>query len=119
MFPAETGADFAFYPQDSVAGRLRPGAIRSGDIYSLESWQEFVEVVDVHGSNLSAQMVAKLPSSEHGPDRTKMYAIATTAYAARELGIQLGKIEERRPGPMLRDLTVAYLKRRGFADVRG
>ncbi len=46
----ETGADLAFYPQDSVAGRLRPGAIRSGDIYSLESWQESVEVVDVHGS---------------------------------------------------------------------
>ena len=74
------------YPLDSVAGRLRPGAIRSGDIYSLESWQEAVEVVDVHGSNLSAQMVAKLPSTDAGPDRTKMYAIATTAYAARELG---------------------------------
>ncbi len=53
---AETGADLAFYPQDSVAGRLRPGAIRSGDIYSLESWQESVEVVDVHGSHLSTQM---------------------------------------------------------------
>jgi hypothetical protein len=116
---AETGADLAFYPPDSVAGRLRPGAIRSGDIYSLESWQESVVVVDIHGSNLSAQMVAKLPSPEHGPDPTKMYAIATTAYAAGDLGIQLGKIEGRRPGPMLRDLTVAYLKRRGFADVRG
>lgn len=75
-------------------------------------------VVDVHGSRLSAEMAAKLPSPEHGPDRTKMYAIATTAYAARELGAQLGAIEGRRQGPMLRDLTVAYLKRRGFADVR-
>jgi len=78
-----------------------------------------VEVVDVHGSHLSAQMVATLPSPERGPDPKKMYAIATTAYAARELGVQLGKIEGRRPGPMLRDLTVAYLKRRGFADVSG
>src|SRR5262249_11786860 len=82
---AETQSDLAFYPQDSVAGRLRPGVIRSGDIYSLESWQESVEVVEVLGTHLSAHMIAKLPSAEHGPDRTKMYAIATTAYAARDL----------------------------------
>src|SRR5262245_14456231 len=114
---AETGADLGFYPQDSVAGRLRPGMIRSGDIYSLESWQESSAVVDVHGSQLSPQMVAHLPSSAHGPDRTKTYAIATTAYAAGELAAQLGKIERRRRGPLLRDLTVAYLKRHGFANV--
>ena len=78
----ETGADLALLPgPDSVVGRLRPGSIRSGDIYSLESWQESVEVVDVHGSTLSPQMAAKLPSPEHGPDRDKTYAIATTAYS--------------------------------------
>ncbi len=115
---AETGADLAFYPQHSVAGRLRPGAIRSGDIYSLESWQESVEVVDVHGSHLSAHMVAKLPSPDRGPDRRKMYAIATTTHAVRELTDQLGKIEGRRPGAMVRDLTIAYLKRHGF-EARG
>ena len=58
---AETGADLPYYPEDSVAGRLRPGAIRSGDIYSLESWQEAVEVVDVHGSNLSARWSRNSP----------------------------------------------------------
>lgn len=114
---AETGADLAYYPDDSVAGRLRPGSIRSGDIYSLESWQSGVEVVDVHGSNLSSTMLAQLPMPERGPDRTKMYAIATTAYAASDLQERLGRIAARRPGPMLRDLTVAYLKRHGFARV--
>src|SRR5262245_19727255 len=116
---AQTGADLAFYPRSSVAGRLRSGAIHSGDIYSLESWQESAAIVDVHGSNLSPQMVAKLPSPEQGPDRSKTYTIATTAYAAGELPEQLGKIEQRRHGPMLRDLTVAYLKRHGFAGVSG
>jgi len=111
----ETGADLAYYPESSVAGRLRPGVIRSGDIYSLESWQETVEVVDVHGSNLSSTMVARLPAPERGPDRTKTYTIATTAYASRDLTERLGRIEARRPGAMLRDLTVAYLKRHGFA----
>jgi len=112
---AETGADLAFYPQDSVAGRLRPGSIRLGDIYSLESWQESVVVVDVHGSSLGPTMIAQLASPEQGPDRSKMYRIATTSYAAGDLKAQLGKIESRRPGPMLRDLTAAYLKRNGFA----
>jgi len=115
---AETGADLAFYPQDSVAGRLRPGSIRSGDIYSLESWQESVEVVEVHGSRLSSPLVARLPPPEQGPDRTKTYAIATTTYGARELKAQLGTLDARRPGPLLRDLTIAYLKRHGFAGVR-
>jgi hypothetical protein len=116
---SETGADLAYYPEDSVAGRLRPGLIRSGDIYSLESWQEAAEVVDVHGSNLSATMLAQLPTSERGPDRGKTYAIATTDYAARALSEQLGRIDARRPGSMVRDLTVAYLKRHGFAQWRG
>jgi hypothetical protein len=115
----ETGAELAYYPEHSVAGRLRPGLIRSGDIYSLESWQEAVEVVDVHGSNLSSTMVAQLATPERGPDRAKTYAIATTTYAASEVQAQLGRIEGRRRGSMLRDLTVAYLKRHGFSHSRG
>jgi hypothetical protein len=114
---SETGADLAFYPAESVAGRLRPGPIRSGDIYSLESWQEGVEVVDVHGSNLSASLLAKVSPSGHEPDRTKTYSIATTSYGAGELKRQLGRLEARRPGPMLRAVTVAYLKQHGFADL--
>jgi uncharacterized protein DUF3500 len=111
---AETGADLAYYPLDSVAGRLRPGAIRSGDIYSLESWQETVAVVDVHGSTLSARMIAQLPAPAQGPDLARTYRIATTAYAARDLQDHLGRIDARRSGAMLRDVTVAYLKRHGF-----
>ena len=56
----ETGADLGYYPEDSVAGRLRPGPIRSGDIYTLESWQESVEVGEVHGSVLQKTPLAKL-----------------------------------------------------------
>lgn len=114
---SQTGAELAYYPEDSVAGRLRPGVIRSGDIYSLESWQETVVVVDVHGSDLTATLLAQLPSTEGTHDRTRTYALATTGYGASELRAQLGRIEGRRPGPMLRDLTVAYLERHGFAQV--
>jgi len=34
---AQTGADLAYYDEQSVAGRLRAGTIRTGDLYNLES----------------------------------------------------------------------------------
>ena len=115
---AETGADLAYYPEGSVAGRLRPGTIRSGDIYSLESWQENVVITEVMGSDLSAAMVAQIPSPERGPDPSKAYTVATSSYAASDLRDELGFIGAGKPGPMIRDLTAAYLKQHGFPPAR-
>src|SRR5262249_16487413 len=55
---SQTQADLAYYDVNSVAGRLHPGVVRSGDIYTLESWQERVQVVEIRGSNLSATLAA-------------------------------------------------------------
>jgi len=110
---AETGADLAFYDQNSVAGRLRPGLIRSGDIYTLESWQEMTEVVEIRGSALSAPLSAALRGRAIEPDSAKTYTVATTTYIANDSS-KLGRIDARRPGPMLRDLTIAYLRSHGF-----
>ena len=114
----ELGADLAYYPDESIAGRLRPGVIRSGDIYSLESWQESAVVVDVHGSRLGQAMLADARVTREGggaaPDRARTYTIATTGYGASVLKDQVGRFERRRSGPMLRDLTVAHLKKHGF-----
>src|SRR5262249_32638840 len=81
---AETGSELSYYDESRVAGRLRPGLIRSGDIYSLESWQEVVQVVEIRGSNLSTALVTQL--REHGitPDLRKTYSVATTSYVADE-----------------------------------
>jgi len=111
----ETGSELSYYNESSVAGRLRPGLVHSGDIYSLESWQELVEVVDVRGSNLSTALVTDLRKRGITPDLQKTYSVATTSYVANELSEKLGRIESRRrPGLMLRDLTVAYLRSHGF-----
>jgi hypothetical protein len=110
---AETGANLAHYPEQSVAGRLRPGLIRSGDIYSLESWQESVVVVGIRGANLSPTAIEKLPTGTV-PDPGMIYSIAASSYVARDTTEPLGRIESRRGGPMLREATVSYLKRHGF-----
>ena len=44
----------------------------------------------------------------------KMYTVATTDYVATDRAEKVGRIENRRTGPMLRDLTVAYLRANGF-----
>jgi hypothetical protein len=113
---AETGADLAYYDESSVAGRLRPGQIRSGDIYSLESWQETAEVVEVRGSNLSAPLRAKLREQGVTPDDEKIYKIATTSYIAGEDQDKLGRVLGRQTRQLLRDLTVAHLRSRGFRN---
>jgi hypothetical protein len=107
---AETGADLAYYNDQSVAGRLRPGPIRSGDIYSLESWQESAELVEVRGSNLSPAMQAQLRERGAALHDDKIYKIATTTYVADDPKQRLGRIQSRRSLQLLRDLTVAYLR---------
>jgi hypothetical protein len=115
---AETHADIAYYDEDSVAGRLRPGVIRSGDIYALESWQNSVAIVEVRGSNLSSNMLAALrgQGSECNPE--KIYSIATISFAGDDLARKVGRIDAQRGGPMLRDLTISYLRTHGFSELR-
>jgi Protein of unknown function (DUF3500) len=91
---AETGVDRSYYPDESVAGRLRPGAIRSGDIYTLESWQDEVHVGELRGSR-----------------------IATTSYGLTQLREHGDRVESAQSRGMLRDLAVAYVKRHGFTAV--
>jgi uncharacterized protein DUF3500/5'-nucleotidase-like protein len=116
---AETGADLSYYEETSVAGRLRRGPIRSGDIYSLESWQEQVEVVEILGSNLSTALLNTLRQRGITPNLGKTYSVATTAYVADQSQEKLGRIQGRRRGSMLRDMTVAYLKSHGFPASEG
>jgi hypothetical protein len=114
---SETKADLAYYDENSVAGRLRPGVVRSGDIYSLESWQEGVDVVEIRGSELSSALRNALKERRLDPHPDKRYTVATTAYVAREDQKKIGNVTSRRSGPMLRDLTIQYLRSHGFTEL--
>ena len=112
----ETGAALGYYPRDSVAGRLRPGTIRSGDIYTLESWQEDVAVATVHGSVLAD--VRLIDDVVHQPiDRSTTYRVASTKWGIDRLREQVGRVESEETRGLLRDLTVRYVKKHGFASV--
>jgi hypothetical protein len=115
----QTGADLAYYNESSVAGRLRAGQIRSGDIYSLESWQEAAEVVEIRGSDLSAALQTNLREKAEALDEWRFYKVATTTYVAGELAGKIGKVHMRRTNQLVRDLTIAYLRSHGFSNSGG
>jgi hypothetical protein len=110
------GADFGYYDIDSVAGRLRRGPVRTGDIYALESWQDRVVRVEVRGSKLSRHFVDELRTRGIAPEAHRVYAIATTRYVADEVALEkLGTIEARHPGPLVRDVLIEHLRERGVS----
>jgi hypothetical protein len=101
----QTGSDFAYYEVGAVAGTLRRGMIRSGDIYTLESWQDAVKMKPTRGTDLNPVLVTSLREQSVEVNPAKTYTIATATGTP-------GK------GPMLRDLTVDYVRRYGFGSLR-
>jgi len=113
----QAGADFAYYDLDGVAGRLRKGPIRTGDIYALESWQDSVAVVEIKGSNLSATLVEELRNRRAELNPRHVYTVATSGYVASELAAEkLGRVESNQKSGLVRDAAIAYLRKRGFSS---
>jgi hypothetical protein len=106
----QTGADFGYYPRESVAGRLRRGSIRTGDIYTLESWQDEVQTGQLHGSLIAD---ARHPPFT-GVDRNRLYTVASTGYGLDQLREKVGRVESRTSRGLLRDLTIEHVKAHGF-----
>ena len=111
---ARTGADLVYYDADAVVGRLRKGSIRTGDIYTLESWQDSVVVTEIEGAYLAPALAAALRAGGSGIDPPRRYTVATTAEVASESPEVLGRIESSRRGALLRDVTIDYLREVGF-----
>ena len=99
----------------AVVGRLRKGAIRAGDVYTLESWQDRVVIVEGKGSRLARPRVDALGASGARVEAERLYTIATTAeVASSSAAASLGKVESSRESVLVRDATIAYLRENGF-----
>lgn len=111
----QSGADLAFYDPEAVAGRLRAGPVREGDLYSLESWQDATARVEIKGANLRPALLASLRAAGKELDPRRAYAVATPRYVATHDAPELlGEPEAVTPGPLLRDVLIAHVRQRGF-----
>jgi hypothetical protein len=105
----ELGTDLAYYPRESVAGRLRKGIVREGDIVTLESWQDHAVVAEMRGADLPAEL------RDHAFDPRRTYTLATTGEAARDLkaAAHLGNHAKRK----VRDVAIAYWQTRSLSAI--
>ena len=71
--------------------------------------------VELKGSSMSPNLVKALHARGIDPDPRRTYSLATSGYTAGEAAAELlGQVDSHEPGPPLRDLLSAYLKKRGF-----
>lgn len=116
----QTGADLAFYGPESVVGRLRPGTVRTGDIYVLESWQDRIALVEVKGSAMGGALLDDLRRRETSIAPARTYTVAVAGYVGDEPARRsVGEAAAVSRGPLLREAVIAHLKARGFPGGAG
>jgi hypothetical protein len=107
-------ADVAFYPAQSVVGRLRAGAVRTGDLWVAESWGNALVVAEVQGADLAPALAAVMRSRGPGPQARSRYRVATIDWVAREQSHLLGRPGRARMLGPLRDALTAHVRAHGF-----
>ena len=114
---AESGAELAYYPEESVAGRLRAGTIRTGDIYSLESWRDRVVTLEIRGQDMADPLRAQFAARGDRVEAASLYRVATSEYAAGELAEStLGRVASKENGRPLRDASIDWIRSHGLAS---
>jgi hypothetical protein len=108
-------ADVGYYPSDSVAGRLRAGTVRTGDVWVAESWVNGLAVVEAKGADISPEIAVLLKARGVAPQSGAAYRIATTDYVAREEPARHGRVGPTRSLGLLRDALVTQARAHGFA----
>jgi hypothetical protein len=113
---AQAHADVALYQAQGAVGRLRAGMVRTGDIWTAESWVDDLAVVEAKGADLAPELAQRMRARGTPPQAGSTYRIATTDYiASREASRLLGRVRGRRVLGMLRDALVAHAREHGFA----
>ena len=103
----ETGADVALMP-GKLPGRLVPGPITTGTLWTLDPYANTVVVATVRGSQLGSSVRQRL--GEGSPDR--VYRLATIDYLLDQFPQTFGHPEQTEStGLLLRDVLVSEARR--------
>jgi hypothetical protein len=110
-----TQADFAYYPSFSLAGRLRAGTIRTGDVWAAENWVDDLVTCEVMGADIAPGLAHLMSSRGQTPQAQRTYRIATTGnVAANAAESRIGRVSNSRNWGPLRTVLVAQARMRGF-----
>jgi hypothetical protein len=110
-----TQADCAYYPSVSIAGRLRAGTVRTGDIWAAENWRDDLIVCEVRGEEVAPALSKLMTGRANTPQAHRTYRIATTGdVAANSAESRIGRVSNLRNWGPLRNALVSQVRLRGF-----
>ena len=111
---AATDADFGFYDVGSAVGVLRPGPIRTGDLYTAESWENTVRTVAIRGADVTGEFAADLAARNLTLDPERTYRVANIEFIANEiLDEVIGPGEIVAEHGYLREMSISYVRSSG------
>lgn len=111
----QTASDLAYYDPDSAVGRLRPGVVRAGDVYTAESWENGVVELSIRGADITGKLAKQASERGYRLDPNRIYRVATVDYVADELlESAIGPATRVREWGLLRDLVIDHVKAEGF-----
>jgi len=111
---AQAEADAAYYPSQSIVGRLRAGTVRTGDVWAAESWVNDFVVIEARGDDLAPEVSARMRARGIVPQSRSRYRIATMDYVAHEVARQRLGVTSQRSLGLLRDALVTHARAHGF-----
>ena len=112
---SQSQLDFAFYDLGSAVGRIRPGVVRTGDIYTAESWENKIMHVNLKGADITGEFKAQLDAQAVTLHPERVYSLAVTDYVAEEkLESMVGPAEGATEIGLLRDMVIRHLQAQGF-----
>jgi hypothetical protein len=107
--------DFSYYNLDSVVGRIRPGSVRTGDLYNAESWENRVVTVTFAGNELHGEFRKQLDGEGIQLNANQQYSVATTDYVANDLlEMTFGEAKIASEGGLLRDQLINHIRNNGL-----
>jgi hypothetical protein len=111
---AETGADLGYYPLESVAGTLRAGTIRTGDLYNLESWRDDVALAEIRGDAVVGEGRADLLARGERLEPSSVYRIAVPGWLIDSGEEAFGEVTRSTRGRTLREALIDNVRSNGF-----
>lgn len=112
---AQAGADVAHYDLQAVAGRLRAGPVRTGDVYTVESWGNDLVALELDADDLRPDVAAAWRAAGHELPASGRVRVATSSYFAdHEAEQRLGRVRAREELGPLRDALVRHTREHGL-----
>ena len=99
---------------DKLPGRLVPGTISEGTLWTLDPYGNSLATVTMKGEQLGSAVRQRLGKVEPGRE----YRVATIDYFLREFGREIGVIERvETSGQLLRDVLVSHARADGLRSL--